>query len=211
MPGSEALQAPPVSAVLLAAGSGERLGGRPKALLKINGEFLVRRQARLLCAAGCPTVVVLGARAAEARAALVGLEVAIIENPAYRTGQASSVMAGLSVLTGDPRPVLVALVDQPLLTEGDVAALLGRYAARGTARAVVPEVGGLRGNPVVVARAVVDAVLADRMAGALRAWLDAHPQDVLHWPVDNDHYIVDLDTPADVARLVARTGWRVEL
>lgn len=211
MAASEPRQAPPVNAVLLAAGSGERLGGRPKALLRINDEFLVRRQVRLLCTAGLDTVVVLGARAAEARAALGGLEVAIVENPDYRRGQASSVLAGLSALPGTPSPVLVALVDQPLLEVRDLAALLARYAARGTALAVVPEVGGLRGNPVVVARAVVDAVLADRLPGALRAWLDAHPEDVLRWRVDCDHYVVDLDTPEDLARLAARTGWHVEV
>ena len=62
------------AALLLAAGSGERLGGQPKALLRIDGEPLVRRQVRLLSAAGLEdVVVVVGARAAQARAALAGL------------------------------------------------------------------------------------------------------------------------------------------
>ena len=199
------------AALLLAAGSGERLGGQPKALLRIDGEPLVRRQVRLLSAAGLEdVVVVVGARAAQARAALAGLDVSVIENPDHRAGQASSVMAGLAALPVSRLPVLVALVDQPLLDAADLGAILDAYAARGPARAVVPEFGGRRGNPVVVARTVVDAVLAGRPPGALRGWLDAHPGDVRRWSAPTDHFTVDLDTPADIGALVARTGCRIE-
>ncbi len=199
-------------AVLLAAGSGERLGGQPKALVRIDGEPLVRRQVRVLQAAGITEVtVVLGAGAAQARAALADLVVAVVENPAHRDGQASSVMAGLSALAAGEGPVLVALVDQPLLGAGDVRALIGAYAARGAARAVVPEFAGQRGNPVIVAGSVVAAVLAERPRAALRGWLDGHSAEVLRWSAGSEAYTFDLDTPADVERFVARSGCTVQL
>ena len=199
------------AALLLAAGRGERLGGQSKALLRIDGEPLVRRQVRLLMAAGLQeVVVVVGARAAQAREALAGLDVAVIDNPDHRAGQASSVMAGLAAVPVSPLPLLIALVDQPLLDAADLRAVLDAYAARGPARAVVPEFDGRRGNPVVVARAVVDAVLAGRPRAALRGWLDAHPGEVRRWSAPSDHFTVDLDTPADIGVLSQRTGWRID-
>ncbi|MYS19246.1 MULTISPECIES: NTP transferase domain-containing protein, partial [unclassified Streptomyces] len=57
-----------VAGLLLAAGGGRRLGGRPKALLPFGGRPLVEHAVRVLRAGGCaPVHVVLGAAAAEVR------------------------------------------------------------------------------------------------------------------------------------------------
>jgi CTP:molybdopterin cytidylyltransferase MocA len=64
-----------VTGLLLAAGGGRRLGGRPKALLEHRGRTLAEHAVRALRASGCARVhVVLGARAdtVRARAALDG-------------------------------------------------------------------------------------------------------------------------------------------
>ncbi|MGC3002962.1 NTP transferase domain-containing protein, partial [Streptomyces sp. G35A] len=60
---------PAVTGLLLAAGGGRRLGGRPKALLPHRGRPLVEHAVRVLRAGGCERVhVVLGAGADEVRA-----------------------------------------------------------------------------------------------------------------------------------------------
>ncbi|MFE0084546.1 NTP transferase domain-containing protein, partial [[Kitasatospora] papulosa] len=52
---------PVVAGVLLAAGGGRRLGGRPKALLEHRGRPLVEHAVRALRNGGCgPVHVVLG-------------------------------------------------------------------------------------------------------------------------------------------------------
>ena len=48
-----------VGAVLLAAGSGSRLGCRPKALLELGGVPLIRRQLIALSGAGIDEVVIV--------------------------------------------------------------------------------------------------------------------------------------------------------
>src|SRR5512138_244962 len=74
--------APPrgaTGAAVLAAGGSARLG-RPKQLLVLDGEPLVRRAARAALEAGfAPVVVVVGAHEAEVRAALSGLAVEFAE------------------------------------------------------------------------------------------------------------------------------------
>ncbi|MCM3925717.1 NTP transferase domain-containing protein, partial [Frankia sp. AiPs1] len=67
-PGNAGL--PTVAGLLLAAGAGRRMG-RAKALVKLGGETLAGRGARMLAAGGCaPVVVVVGAAADEVGAAL---------------------------------------------------------------------------------------------------------------------------------------------
>ncbi|WP_234101548.1 NTP transferase domain-containing protein, partial [Streptomyces venezuelae] len=58
------VRTPVVAGLLLAAGGGRRLGGRPKALLSHRGRPLVEHAVGVLRAAGCEVVhVVLGASA----------------------------------------------------------------------------------------------------------------------------------------------------
>ena len=198
---------PPPGAVVLAAGDARRMGGRPKSLIERDGVPLVRRIVQALRAAGVdPVVVVLGHCAAAVRAALDDLPVQCVLNEAYASGRVSSVRTGLATLAPGAAPVVVALADQHLLEAADVTALLDAYAARGAARAVVPRADGVRGNPVVFDAGVCAEILAGGDDFGPRQWLDAHPSQVAWFGSDNDHYVVDVDEPADLQRIAQRHG-----
>ncbi|SCF86584.1 MobA-like NTP transferase domain-containing protein, partial [Streptomyces sp. Ncost-T6T-2b] len=95
---------PKVAGVLLAAGGGRRLGGRPKALLEHRGRPLIEHAVRSLRNGGCgPLHVVLGAAAEEvrARADLTGCAVSV--NPGWEEGMGSSLRLGLAAPGGDGR------------------------------------------------------------------------------------------------------------
>ncbi|UCM91970.1 nucleotidyltransferase family protein [Streptomyces marincola] len=149
----------PVAGLLLAAGGGRRLGGRPKALLTLRGRLFVDAAAEALRAAGCaPVHVVLGAGAAEvrARARLTGCEV--VENADWESGMGSSLRAGLAALPGTAGAALVALVDQPRVG----AAAMRRVAAAFTGPDVLAAAayGGERGHPVLIGSAHFGGVRA---------------------------------------------------
>lgn len=155
-----------VGAVLLAAGAGARLGGRPKALLELGGVPLVMRQLIALSGAGVDeVVVVLGHHADAVEAAIGQFPISIVRNPACvdppprstaaaprggarppserpgggrDDGQASSVRIGLQALSPQLDAVMVALADQPLIDSQDVVALIGAFKKRGDASMVVP-------------------------------------------------------------------------
>ncbi|MFT2019513.1 nucleotidyltransferase family protein [Streptomyces sp. 796.1] len=93
-----AVGAGPVLGLVLAAGGGRRLGGRPKALLDHGGRPLVERAVRALRAGGCaPAVyVVLGAAAEQVRARADLAGCVLVDNPDWPTGLASSLRAGLA-------------------------------------------------------------------------------------------------------------------
>ncbi|MEU3482695.1 nucleotidyltransferase family protein [Streptomyces sp. NPDC033754] len=195
---------PLVAGLLLAAGGGRRLGGRPKALLPHRGRPLVENAVRVLREGGCEVVhVVLGAAAGTVRerAELPGC--VLVENPEWADGMGSSLRAGLASLAADPRGVdaaLVFLVDQPGIGAAAVARVRAAYRSRDSLAAA--SYGGERGHPVLFGAGhwagIAEGAVGDRGA---RDYLAAHRDAIT--PVDCSDVAepYDIDTEADLAHL----------
>ncbi|WP_330241405.1 nucleotidyltransferase family protein [Streptomyces sp. NBC_00525] len=193
---------PVVAGLLLAAGGGRRLGGRPKALLGHRGRPLVEHAVRVLREGGCgPVHVVLGAAADEvrARADLAGCTVSV--NTEWTSGMGSSLRAGLGALAGTGADAaLVLLVDQPGIGGRAVARV--RAACRDRTSLVAASYGGERGHPVLFG---ADR-WADVAAGAVgdqgaRAYLRAHRDALALVECGDVAQAYDIDTPADLSHL----------
>jgi molybdenum cofactor cytidylyltransferase len=197
-----------VGAVLLAAGAGTRMGGRPKALLELGGVPLILRQLIALSGAGVDElVVVLGHHAAQIEPVVQKFPVTLVHNPRPDDGQVSSLRLGLVSLSPRVDAVLVALADQPLINEADITALIGAYKKRPDGRSVVvPQAGGQAGNPVIFSAAVREQILAGDANVGCRQWRAAHPEAVSVFETDNRRFIVDVDTPDDLERFERDTG-----
>ena len=196
-----------VGAVLLAAGSGKRLGNKPKPLLELGGVPLIRRQLIALSGAGVDeVVVVLGDHADAVEAAVRDFPVTLARNPRPDDGQPSSVRIGLEALHGKLDAVIIALADQPLINGDDITALIGAFKKRGNASMVVPRVAGEPGNPVMMEATLRDEWLAGDINAACRRWRQEHPERVHWFDSDNTRYRVDIDTPEDMQRFTERTG-----
>lgn len=201
-----------VGAVLLAAGAGSRLGGRPKALLELGGVPLIMRQLIALSGAGVDeVVVVLGHHAQAIEAAIGQFPITLVHNPAPDEGQASSVRLGLQALSPRIDAVIVALADQPLINAQDITALIAAFRKRGDKSMVVPRVAAADGstapgNPVIFDAALREQWLAGSADLTCRNWREKHPESVHWFDTDNRHYRVDIDTPEDLERFAASTG-----
>jgi molybdenum cofactor cytidylyltransferase len=112
-----------LGALLLAAGKSSRLG-QSKQLLQINGESLVRRQARLLLALNPVCVIVVtGAEQSAVEQALDGLPVQRVHNQNWRQGMGSSIACGIAAMPERVRGALLMLCDQWKITGEDLLAL----------------------------------------------------------------------------------------
>lgn len=193
--------------MLLAAGAGSRLGGRPKSLLELDGTPLIRRMITTLFDAGVESVVmVLGHYADAIENAVRDLPVTRVRNPSPENGPASSLRLGLQALAKDVGAVIVALADQPLITPADINDLIAAFKSRGETHMVVPRVNGEPGNPIIVDSALRDEWMAGDLCATGQRWRNANPTR-LHWfDTNNDHYRVDIDTPEDLTRFRTRTG-----
>ncbi|AKN73771.1 4-diphosphocytidyl-2C-methyl-D-erythritol synthase [Streptomyces sp. PBH53] len=191
-----------VAGLLLAAGGGRRLGGRPKALLPHRGRPLVEHAVGVLRAAGCGRIhVVLGAAAAEVRdrAELGGC--VLVDNPDWAAGMGSSLRAGLASLAGTgARAALVSLVDQPGIGPAAAARVLGAYEDEKSL--VSAAYAGVRGHPVLFGAAhwagIAETATGDRGA---RAYLAAHAAEIRLVECADVAEPYDIDTEADLSHL----------
>ena len=202
-----------VGVVLLAAGEGLRMGGIPKCLMSLEGVPLIQRHLTAMQQTGIDEVVVVtGFYHEQIEPALAGLAVNVVRNPHPETGQQSSVKLGLESVGTACELVMVVLADQPLVGKPELTELISAFKHRPAETSVVyPEVDGQRGNPVVFSGQVIAAMLASGNNIGCRKFIDANPALVHILKTDNQHFILDLDTVADVAAFEARTGMKLEL
>ena len=180
--------------------------GRPKATLPLaDGHTFLTRIIRTFQDAGVEdVVVVVGHDAEKIVASLSGADVnaRIVENPDYEQGQLSSLIAGLRVVD---RPGVVAglitLVDVPLVSAATVRAVVERY-HQTHAPVVRPVRGDEHGHPVLIDRALFDAIRhADPAVGA-KATIRANVSPRGDVIVDDAGAFADADTPEDYARIL---------
>jgi molybdenum cofactor cytidylyltransferase len=200
-----------VGAVLLAAGSGSRMGNKPKCLLELGGVPLIRRQLIALSGAGVDElVVVLGHHAERIEPVVQDFPVTVVVNRDPDAGQNASLRLGLKTLSGKIDTVLVALADQPLINAQDINDLIGAYKKRPVGTEVVqPTVDGLPGNPVMFSQSVREQILAGEARVGCKQWQAVNPQAVHPWATPNTRYRIDVDSPEDIEALAARTGHRL--
>ena len=145
-------------------------------------------------------MVVLGANAATIAPALVGLAaVAIVVNPNWESGLASSLAVGLSAFLADDLcdAVLVTLADQPLLDGAALRRLITAFDDEH--RIVASAYDGTIGVPALFGREHLDDLMrltGDRGAGS---WLRARQNEVTRVPLYSAAF--DIDRPSDLASL----------
>lgn len=202
-----------VGAVLLAAGEGSRLGGVPKCLLRLQGVPLINRHLIALSGGGIDEVVVVtGYHHADIEPAVETFPVTVVRNPNPEAGQQSSVRLGLETLGTKFDVILIVLADQPLLGSAELTELIAAFKRRPPGAAIVyPEVKGQRGNPVVFSGEVIADLLATNQKIGCRKFIDDNPLLVHKHLTDNDRFILDIDTPEDLAAFEKRTGWKLTM
>lgn len=189
-----------IGAVILAAGQSSRYrAADPSAVSKVvaplGGKPLVRHVAEAALAARLdPVVVVTGHARDETERALTGLGVRFVHNPAFATGLASSLKAGVAALPSEAAGAAILLADMPKVSAGLIGALAAAFRDHPRAAAIVPTLHGQRGNPVLI-RAILfgDVSRLEGDVGA-RPLLQGRG-DVVEIAIDDAGAAFDVDTP----------------
>lgn len=195
----------PVAAVILAAGSSSRLG-RLKQLEPWGHETLLGHVVEAVRTYEVDEIwVVLGAHSEEIldRVDLEGC--AVVENPEWAEGIASSLRVGLDALIQLSRAeaALIIIGDQPDVEPEVVAALLDTFSRSGLPVAI-PKYRYTWGNPVVVDRSLWPRLMSLEGDEGAQRLFQAHPEWVEEvWFEQMPPR--DVDTAADVAELRPRT------
>jgi molybdenum cofactor cytidylyltransferase len=195
--GATAPQRPTVAAVLLAAGSARRMGGRDKLLETVDGGPLLRTLVRRLEASAVDEIVcVLRPDDPARRAVLEGTRARAVANPRAAEGMGTSIAAGIGALGPEVDAAVLLLGDMPEIAAADVDRLLAAYdpeEGRAIVRAVGPD--GKGGHPVLFGRRFFEALRGLEGDRGARGILDEHPEFVVDVTLAGAAAATDLDTP----------------
>lgn len=189
---------PLMAAVVLAAGSSQRMGEQNKLHLPIDGvPLLLRSLDTLLTASIDQIVVVLGHEQEMTRALIDGLPLRSVYNPDHLSGQMTSVHCGLAALESKYDGIIIALGDQPALTVADINYLIDAYQNRDEVEVIVPTYLGQRGNPIIISAQTRADILAGTRNLGCRKFIENNPELVQMVEMSNSAVVTDLDTPQE--------------
>lgn len=190
-----------LAGIILAAGASTRLG-RPKQLVRLQGMPLVARAVRealRTCEAGI--FVVTGARHDEVSAALQHLPVTVVRNTAWQEGIGTSIREAVAAMERSVEAVLVMLADQPAVSERGLRTLVAAWAAD-PGHIAASRYDDTVGVPAIFPRDYWRLLLALRGDRGAKSVIDvSEPVNLVAMP----EAAVDIDTPEDLAALLART------
>jgi molybdenum cofactor cytidylyltransferase len=193
---------PRVAAVILAAGSSQRMQSR-KQLLPIEGETMVRRALRIALKANLDFVTVaLPSGDEEVANALSGLdfEMAPVENP--QLGQSESIRIGLEISAQRGCDAILFMpCDLPLLTTQHLNDLISRY-QKGENAIVASRYDGAVGTPLVLDNSLWDEVRELRGDIGARKIIARHTDKMT--VIDWEGGKFDIDTPTDFENYLSR-------
>ena len=186
----------PTAAVVLAGGMSTRMGDMKVLLPWAEGRVIIEHIVhQLLLARVNHIVVVAGHRGEDVEQALRHLDVEVVHNPLYETGEMlSSLKTGLEAMPSHIAGAMVILGDQPRLQPRTVHQVQMAYAL-GESSIVAPSYEHRRGHPILIDRRHWKEILDLPFEAAPRDVINAHADKIAYVLVDNDSVLRDVDTP----------------
>lgn len=193
---------PSFAGVILAAGASSRMG-RDKALLPWRDGTFLSAAIRALQPATELVIVVAGANAASLEPVVDAHAAFLVVNPNPQRGQFSSLQTGLQdVLNRGRDAAIITLVDRPAAEIETVQQLKAAFLSSDDRTwAVVPEIGGKHGHPIVIGREMIEAFLRAPVTASAREVEHAHQGHIRYVPVNDPLATANVDTPEDFEKL----------
>jgi molybdenum cofactor cytidylyltransferase len=201
-----------IFALIPAAGHSARMG-RPKLALPLGASSVLERVITALRAGGVEKILVIcGPHAPELvpLALTGGAQVLALAEPT--PDMRATIEHGLAWAEHEWRPsledaFLLVPADNPAIDPVVVRRLIEASRAEGTPRSpliLIPTYQGKRGHPALIAWKHVSGIRALPADVGLNRYLRDHAAQTLELPVESDSVLIDLDTPEDYERLLAR-------
>lgn len=192
---TESPRAPKIGAVVLAAGMSSRMGAN-KLLVDVNGKPMLRHTVEAARASHAdPVIVVTGHAADEAKAALAGLDIKIVNNPDFAKGLSTSLKCGLNVLPEDCDGAVILLGDMPGVSTALIDKLIAAFDPSESRAICVATRHGKRGNPVLWARRFFPEMLAIEGDVGARNLIGTYGELVCEVEAADEGPLTDIDTP----------------
>jgi molybdenum cofactor cytidylyltransferase len=186
-------------AIVTAAGSAERFGGK-KLLTLIDDEPILDHTIDALLEGGVAEVIVVVGKDSRAELerdvnAMLDPRVRAVENADPARGMFSSIQEGAAQAQGDA--ILVMPGDMPFVSPDTVRAVIAAYERKPAI--VSPRYRGKRGHPVALPAFLRDEIRAAKPGATLHDIIHAHTDLRVDIDVDDAGVIRDVDRPEDLS------------
>ena len=194
-----------ISAIVLAAGEGKRMGRtkqlltwQGKAILQIVLDHLRRSRAQEI-------ILVLGHDRERILAEVETQDIKVVFNPEFSEGMSSSIRKGLAAIHPEAKGFFIVLGDQPAIGPEIFDRLTAEFDRRYPEKTIfIPTHQGKRGHPPLFAIRYGDEILDICGDVGLRAVIQKHPEEVVTVEVETEAILEDVDTPAQYEKLRKR-------
>lgn len=187
-----------ISAVVLAAGQSSRLG-KIKQLLPWRETTLLEYTLDCIRESGIEDIVlVLGAQAEIIKNTINNSGLRIVVNGSWQTGKASSIRAGLNVISPGSEGVMIFLCDQPYLTS-DLIKTIIQTGNDAKENITAPAVGEQIINPVLFKKEVFSEFYLLQGEEGGKNLFKKHVVQSVPW--EDERILLDIDTPDDLQKL----------
>jgi molybdenum cofactor cytidylyltransferase len=192
-----------ISAIVLAAGEGRRMG-QLKQLLPWGTSTILEQVIKNVRASKVDEIVlVVGYRAGDVleNISLSGIKVKV--NYQYFQGMSSSIQVGLQAINPETQAVLLVLGDLPLVTHEIINRIIEAYRNHKDKKGIIlPVHKGMRGHPVIIDLKYREEIMQLRGDIGCRQIIDAHSQDVLSLEMPTPAILHDIDEPSDLDKCI---------
>ena len=187
-----------ISAIILAAGEGKRIG-TTKALLNWGNENLINYQINSLSHKSITEkIVVVGSESEKVKKAVLRNEIKIAENNDYLSGKTSSIKKGISYIGNDKNDILLIAVDQPR-TEDLINKVVNFHIANPLDKKIsMPYKEGHGGHPIIFSNFFLnDLSKIKEESFGIREIIKYNPESIIRFKTTDVSSNIDINTSED--------------
>ena len=187
-----------ISAIILAAGEGKRIG-TTKALLNWGNENLINYQINSLSHESITEkIVVVGSESEKVKKAVLRNEIKIAENNDYLSGKTSSIKKGISYIGNDKNDILLIAVDQPR-TEDLINKVVNFHIANPLDKKIsMPYKEGHGGHPIIFSNFFLnDLSKIKEESFGIREIIKYNPESIIRFKTTDVSSNIDINTSED--------------
>ena len=187
-----------ISAIILAAGEGKRIG-TTKALLNWGNENLINYQINSLSHKSITEkIVVVGSESEKVKKVILRNEIKIAENNDYLSGKTSSIKKGISYIGNDKNDILLIAVDQPR-TEDLINKVVNFHIANPLDKKIsMPYKEGHGGHPIIFSNFFLnDLSKIKEKSFGIREIIKYNPESIIRFKTTDVSSNIDINTSED--------------
>jgi molybdenum cofactor cytidylyltransferase len=193
-----------LSAIVLAAGSSQRMGNMNKLLLTCKGKTIIETTLENILAAQVEEVIVVtGYEAEKVKDVIKNLPVTIIYNKDHAKGMTTSIQSGIE--RAKESGYMICLADMFMITREEYGILKKAFEKNFSSNPkyiYVPRYNNEKGNPVIFSPYYKDAILEHKEMEGCKVIVQTNKENIFWVDMPGDNVLQDLDYYEDYEKLI---------